>query len=119
MGKSDSEVLLKLIRNLKSQGVSVIYISHRLDEILELTDSIVIFRDGANVCQDRTENFTMERLVSEMTGRDIKDMWPPVAPIDENAPVVMEVRNLNCAKTACTMSISASEGVRYWVWPGS
>lgn len=98
MGKSDSEVLLKLIRNLKSQGVSVIYISHRLDEILELTDSIVIFRDGTNVCQDRTENFTMERLVSEMTGRDLKDMWPPVAPIDEDAPVVMEVRNLNYAK---------------------
>lgn len=98
LGKSDSEVLLKLIRNLKSQGVSVIYISHRLDEILELTDSIVIFRDGTNVCQDRTENFTMERLVSEMTGRDLKDMWPPVAPIDEDAPVVMEVRNLNYAK---------------------
>lgn len=98
LGKSDSEVLLKLIRNLKSQGVSVIYISHRLDEILELTDSIVIFRDGTNVCQDRTENFTMERLVSEMTGRDLKDMWPPVAPIDEDTPVVMEVRNLNYAK---------------------
>lgn len=99
LGKSDTEILLNLIRNLKAQGVSVIYISHRLDEILELTDSIVIFRDGTRACCDRTENFTMERLVSEMTGRDYKDMWPEEMPAMEDAPVVLEVKNLNCTKS--------------------
>lgn len=59
LGKSGTEILLNLIRSLRAQGVSVIYISHRLDEILELTDSIVTFRDGTRACCDRTVSFTI------------------------------------------------------------
>ena len=99
LGKADSELLFQLIRDLKRQGVSIIYISHRLDEVLALTDSIMILRDGKNVCFDATERFTMERLVSEMTGRSVKDMWPPLSHTDPDAPVVLEVRGLSRAKS--------------------
>lgn len=98
LGKSDSELLFKLIRELKSQGVSVVYISHRLDEVLELTDSILILRDGQNVCYDQTDNFTMERLVSEMTGREMDEMWPSIREATYSDKPVMEVKNLNYAK---------------------
>lgn len=99
LGKADSEALFELIRNLKANGVAIIYISHRLDEVMALTDTIMILRDGENVCCDKKTNFTMERLVSEMTGRSVKDMWPEVAAVAENAPVVFEVRNLTCEKS--------------------
>lgn len=99
LGKADSEALFQMIRSLKQKGVSVIYISHRLDEVMELTDSIMILRDGENVCVDKTENFTMERLVSEMTGRSVKEMWPSVSRVPEHAPVVLEVKNLSCTKS--------------------
>lgn len=98
LGKADSEILFGLIRNLKCQGVSIIYISHRLDEVLALTDSIMILRDGECVCRDKTARFNMERLVAEMTGRSVADMWPPVAPADPKAPVVLEVKHLSCEK---------------------
>jgi ABC-type sugar transport system ATPase subunit len=48
---------------------------------------------------DAAKHFTMERLVAEMTGRDLKAMWPEIAPSDPNAPVVLEVKNLSRAKS--------------------
>lgn len=98
LGKADSESLFQLIRNLKASGVAIIYISHRLDEVMDLTDSIMILRDGANVCCDKKQSFTMDRLVSEMTGRSVKDMWPEVTSVSEDSPVVLEVKNLTCEK---------------------
>ena len=98
LGRADSEALFQLIRNLKANGIAVIYISHRLDEVMDLTDSIMILRDGENVCVEKTADLTMERLVSEMTGRSVKDMWPEIASVPANAPVVLEVKNLTCEK---------------------
>lgn len=99
LGKADSELLFELIRDLKRQGVSVIYISHRLDEVLDLTDSIMVLRDGECVCRDATANFNMKRLVAEMTGRSVEDMWPNLEHISCGSNVALEVRNLNCEKS--------------------
>lgn len=98
LGKSDSEVLFSLIRQLKKDGVSIIYISHRLDEVLDLTDNILIIRDGEIVIHDNTSAFNMQRLIENMTGRDIKDMWPEIVENTKNAETVLEVRNLRCDK---------------------
>lgn len=98
LGKSDSQILFSLIRQLKQDGISIIYISHRLDEVLELTDSIMVLRDGENVIRDSTSLFTMQSLVANMTGRDIKAMWPEIAATDETVETVLEVRNLRCDK---------------------
>ncbi len=60
---------------LKQRGVSIIYISHRLDEIFDLADRVTVLRDGRNVATEMTADLTMERLVRMMVGRDIGQVF--------------------------------------------
>jgi ABC-type sugar transport system ATPase subunit len=60
---------------LKQRGVSIIYISHRLDEIFDLSDRVTILRDGRNVATESTADLTMQRLVRMMVGRDVSQVF--------------------------------------------
>jgi L-arabinose transport system ATP-binding protein len=72
----ETEVLFKLVRDLKADGRALIYISHRMDEIYALCDSCTIFRDGRKVASHRVlHEVPRETLVSEMVGREIKDIY--------------------------------------------
>ncbi len=110
LGRSDSEFLFNLIRDLKRGGASIVYISHRLDEVMDLTDRITVLRDGANVATRRTAETTMEQLIADMTGKSYKDMWPVSAPTQSNAPVALEVRNLRCGRRVRGVSFSIRQG---------
>jgi ribose transport system ATP-binding protein len=74
--------LLEIIRQLRSQGVSVIYVSHRLSEIQEIADRVVVLRDGVNAGGLSKEEITRERMVKMMIGRDLDDFYvrPEAAP---------------------------------------
>ena len=110
LGRSDSEFLFHLIRDLKRDGASIIYISHRLDEVMDLTDRITVLRDGAKVATRLTVKTTMEQLISDMTGKSYKDMWPERAPIRENATATLEVHNLQCGRRVRGVSFSVHQG---------
>jgi ABC-type sugar transport system ATPase subunit len=69
--------LFKLINDLKKQGNGVIFISHRLDEVLTISDRITVMKDGQKVITDAIENFNEKRLISSMVGRDISEVFPP------------------------------------------
>jgi L-arabinose transport system ATP-binding protein len=72
----ETEVLFKLVRDLKADGRALIYISHRLDEIYALCDSCTIFRDGRKVASHGAlHEVKRETLVAEMVGREIKDIY--------------------------------------------
>ncbi|SEM44463.1 L-arabinose transport system ATP-binding protein [Luteibacter sp. UNCMF331Sha3.1] len=72
----ETDVLFRLVRDLRAQGKAMIYISHRLDEIFELCDAATIFRDGRKVADFETlEGVTRDTLVERMVGRDIGDIW--------------------------------------------
>ncbi|MEX3954467.1 L-arabinose ABC transporter ATP-binding protein AraG [Trinickia sp. EG282A] len=72
----ETEVLFKLVRDLKVDGRALIYISHRMDEIYELCDSCTIFRDGRKVASHHSlHEVPRETLVSEMVGREITDIY--------------------------------------------
>lgn len=89
------EKLFALLRKLRSEGVSIIYISHRLEEIFQLCDEITVMKDGSFVKQVRADEIDKERLIGLMVGRDIKDIFPR----RENVvigPPILEVKNL-CA----------------------
>jgi len=93
LSEEETQSLFKIIQTLKSRGVSIIYISHRLKEIFEITDRVVILRDGKNVGLRKTNETNANELVNLMVGRDIKEMYPKrEVPIGE---VVLEVKNLN------------------------
>lgn len=72
----ESEVLFKKIANLAAEGVTCLYISHRLDEVLRISDSISVLRDGQYVATRPAKALTEGELVSLMIGRDLKDYYP-------------------------------------------
>jgi ribose transport system ATP-binding protein len=91
----ETAVLFDLVRRLKGQGVSVVYISHRLEEVFEIADRVVVLRDGRNAGGMPVRDATVERIVHLMVGRELTEMFHKQAvPIGEP---VLEVRGLSRA----------------------
>jgi ribose transport system ATP-binding protein len=74
---TETERLFALIAQLKAQGVTIIYISHKLDEVERVTDEIVVMRDGIFVTRAPTAQTTRQQMANLMVGRDVSDMYPP------------------------------------------
>ncbi len=85
--------LFETIRRLKANGTSIIYISHRMDELFELSDRVTVLRDGQYIGTYVTQETTREELVAAMVGRQLTEFYvKDSAPLDE---VFMEVKNLS------------------------
>jgi ABC-type sugar transport system ATPase subunit len=70
-------VLFNIIRDLKAQGKGIIFISHRLEEVLSISDRITVMKDGLKVITDTTSNFDEKKLISSMVGRELSEIFPP------------------------------------------
>lgn len=70
--KSETEYLFKIIDSLKSRGVTILYISHKLDEIMELSDTITVLRDGQHIITGKKEHMTIGKMISHMVGRQYR-----------------------------------------------
>ncbi len=77
---AEVETLFKLIRTLKASGVSIIYISHRLEEIFEVSDRVSVMRDGKLITTMDTNEITRDTLITMMVGREIKNIFPKEEP---------------------------------------
>ncbi|MFC0243974.1 L-arabinose ABC transporter ATP-binding protein AraG [Falsochrobactrum ovis] len=76
LSSRESEILFRLIRKLKSEGKVIIYVSHRLDEVFELCDSLTVLRDGKLAAHHTNLNgVTRDQVIAEMVGREISDIW--------------------------------------------
>jgi simple sugar transport system ATP-binding protein len=84
--------LLAIIRRLKAEGVAVLFVSHKLAEVLEVCERVVVLRNGFKVAEGDAAAFDAASLTRHMTGRDIAER-PPV-PFDPAAPVLFEVQGL-------------------------
>lgn len=84
--------LFEQIRALKQAGITVIYISHKMDEIFEITDSITVMRDGCHIMTDQIENVTYDQVISSMVGHEINDYYPEFQV--QPGKTVLEVENL-------------------------
>jgi ribose transport system ATP-binding protein len=88
--------LFRVVEELKSQGIAIVYISHRLEEIQRIGDRISVIKDGASTASGLpVEGTTTKKLISLMTGTDMDHVFPPAVPLPEDAPVVLEVRDLS------------------------
>lgn len=92
---NEIEELFRVIRQLKEEGISIIYISHRLEELFEITDRITVMRDGCYIDTMETKECTMEDLIQKMVGRKISWEKKQRSSVQENAEVILEVRNMN------------------------
>ncbi len=90
----ESEQLLQLILELKREGITCIMISHKLNEVLEVADSITILRDGQTICSydAETDNITEELIIKGMVGRDMTHRYPDQTH-EVGKDIIMEVKN--------------------------
>lgn len=96
--------LFNIINDLKNQGVAIIYISHKMEEILKIADEVTIMRDGKYIGTWEAERLTTDLIISKMVGRDLTNRFPP----KENTPgeVIMKVENLTSANNKSFKDIS-------------
>ncbi|MER9019388.1 sugar ABC transporter ATP-binding protein [Mesorhizobium sp. M0898] len=93
LGGEETELLFQQIRKLKAEGMSFIYISHRLDEIAQIADRVVVMRDGRIVARHERADIPVRTVVEQMVGRSVERMFPTVsAPGNET---LLEVENLS------------------------
>ncbi len=91
----ETELLYAYIRKFRAGGGSIFYISHRLDEILELSDNISVLRDGAFITELNAKTTTKQVMVNHMVGRDVSRTEEIVRPNFDNAEVVLDVEGLS------------------------
>ena len=96
--------LFDIIRDLRSRGVAIIYISHKLEEIFKITDVVTIMRDGKVIGTYPTGEITGDKLISLMVGRDTVHRFPPVE--SQIGDVCLEVNNLCSANPRSFKAIS-------------
>ena len=90
--EAEVEHLFRIIDMLRRDGCGIIYISHKMEEILRISDDITVMRDGTHVTTEPAERFTMERIIHLMVGRELESRFPE----RHNTPgeVILEVRDL-------------------------
>jgi len=93
---TDTEIqeLFTFIRELKAKGVGVIYISHRLDELEQISDRITVMRDGHTVGMVETKDITLDQIIKMMVGRVIYEEPKSKSNVPDDAEIVLEVRHL-------------------------
>ncbi|MGD9562897.1 MAG: xylose ABC transporter ATP-binding protein [Pyrinomonadaceae bacterium] len=90
--ESEVETLFTILRKLKEDGVGMIYISHKLDEVFEMSDRITVLRDGRTVATHAAAELNKEKVIQLMVGREVGDIFPKV--VHELGETALEVRNL-------------------------
>nr|WP_263324383.1 sugar ABC transporter ATP-binding protein [Neobacillus sp. Marseille-Q6967] len=105
---SETRKLLSIIQNLKASGVSIIYISHRLEELLEISDHITVLKDGNYVDTVATSSINKEELVAMMVGREITQLFPERKA--EIGKEILKVENLHAGEVVKDVSFSVKSG---------
>lgn len=95
LSETEVEELLNKIRQMKERGLAVVYISHRMDEVMEISDRITVLRDGQFIKTLRTEDATTDEIIRMMVGRDVSNTRKTVNEVPENAEVILSAQNLH------------------------
>ncbi len=98
LAESEVEILFGILRGLKRRGVGMVYISHKLDEVFEMSDRITVLRDGRSVGTGSAKEFSTERVIELMVGREVGQVFPTVS--HNFGDVALEVRGLTAYDAA-------------------
>ena len=107
----ETEVLFELVRKLVADGVAILYVSHKLEEVKALSDRVTILRDGHKIGTYATAELTPTEMARRMVGRDLSDMYPSKTPPPADAPVALEVEDLDVPGfvTGATLAVRRGE----------
>ena len=106
----ETERLFALMAGLKAAGVTIIYISHKLDEVERTTDEVVVMRDGLLVAREPTASVTRRQMANLMVGRELADLFPPKLPAPAGGDPAMKVRGLTVPGWAEDVSFDVRRG---------
>lgn len=93
--ETEVDKLMEILETLRSHGVTCIYITHKLEELFRITDTITVLRDGKVITSQPTKDLDRERLVSHMVGREMKERFPQSDEHHTPGKVVLEVKDLH------------------------
>jgi ribose transport system ATP-binding protein len=107
---SETERLFGLMAQLKNDGVTLVYISHKLDEVERVTDEVLVMRDGRLVARHPTRELTRQQMANLMVGRELSDLFPPKEPPPPERKTLLRVRGLNVPGWAHDASFEVGAG---------
>ncbi len=90
--ENEVDKLFEIMRNLKKQGIGLIYISHKMEEIFEISDEVTVLRDGNYIGTKFTKDLDMDKIINMMVGRDLEHRFPHKA--HKVGDTILEVKNL-------------------------
>ena len=93
LNDNEVEQLFRIIDRLKKKGCGIIYISHKMEEILRISDDITVMRDGTRVATERAENMDMNKIIRLMVGRELKNRFPPKS--NEVGEILLDVKDMS------------------------
>lgn len=105
----ETERLFELMASLKALGTTIIYISHKLDEVERTTDEVIVMRDGKLVAREPTPALTRREMANLMVGRELADLFPPKLTAPQAAPV-LKVTGLSVPGWAAQVSFEVRPG---------
>ena len=108
--ETEIEAMFEIIRDLKKRNIAMVYISHRMDEIKVITDRVTVMRDGTYVGTIITKDSTKEDIINMMVGRVIYEDPKTQSMVAPDAPVILEVKNLNAGKMVQDVSFKLHKG---------
>jgi ribose transport system ATP-binding protein len=106
----ESQKLFQIIRQLRSEGIAIVYISHRMEEVLDLADRVSVLRDGRHVGDLERAEATHDKIVALMVGRELSGNYFPPRPERAPSETVLAVRDLLVPGAPAPISFSASRG---------
>lgn len=95
LASKETELLLKIMRNLKEKGVSILFVSHKLEEIYRVCDRITVFRDGEFIGTKKTNDLPYNELITMMVGREITEIYPKRK--TKPGDIIFQAKNINAA----------------------
>ena len=109
LSKSEVDNLLRIIKNLKKKGITIIYVSHKIDEIFEIADSVTILKDGKLIETTPIANITKEEVINKMVGRQLSNIFPPKR---EKKPTkrIMSLTNVNVRGLLYDINLDINKG---------
>ena len=105
---NEIEFLFEVIVKLKSKGISVLYVSHKLEEIMEICDKVTTFRDGKFIVTRNVSETSMDEIVKDMVGREIDHLFPYTHTASDE--LVMEVKGLSTKDKLKDVSFTLNKG---------
>jgi ribose transport system ATP-binding protein len=106
----ETQALFEIIRRLKAQGITILYVSHRLEEVFQISDRITVLRDGRYQGTWLVEETSVPFIISQMIGRTLGETFPAVVSVGADAEKTLEVRDLCRAECLSEVSFDVCAG---------